>query len=303
MKHLALIPLTAMLVAACHDATQSVGVDIPHGAALRLASMSHSGVDPFADAVAENGVNDQGQGFPDPTGILGALQVLDPAKFPPVVGVGTGGFVVVDMGLGEEILDGPGDDFMVIEADGSLLAAGFGYAEPFTVSVSNSPTGPFVTLGTTVGSGFFDLKSPGLTRARYVRLQDTGGSPPSGADLQGVVAFNVTGAEFKFIPHTINRRRRAESVIGHVRVPDGFEVASASIVLVTTLSQPSPTPPPFFTTLSIPGIPSKGGRVVTFDRAEFLDAAPDGNNVVVTVKLTSVSGELLHLFDLVSIQG
>ncbi len=303
MKRLAFIPLAAMALAGCQDATQPVWVDTPHAAALQLSSMAYFAVDPFADAVVENGVNDQGQGFPDPDGVLGNLEVLDPAKSPPVVGVGVNGFVVVDMGFGEEILDGPGNDFMVVEADGSLLAAGFGAAEPFAVSVSNSPTGPFVTLGTRTGSGFLDLKNSGLKQARYVRLQDAGGFSPSGADLQGVVAFNVAGVDLKFTPHTINRRRKAEHVRGHVRVPRGFDIASASIVLITALDEPSPTPPPYFSTLSIPGTPSVNGRVVTFDQAAFLDEATDGTNVIVAIELTSVSDEVVYLFDLISIRN
>ena len=111
-------------------------------------------VDPFPDTVTEDGVNDQGQGFADPAGILGGLQVLDPAKFPPVTGLGVGGYAVVDMGEGEEIKNKNGFDLMVVEADGSLLGAGFGFMEPLTVSVSNAPTGPFVILGTSIGSGF-----------------------------------------------------------------------------------------------------------------------------------------------------
>ncbi len=67
---------------------------------------SSAGVDPFADSVVEDGVNDQGQGFPDPAGILGNLEVLDPAKSPPVTGLVIGGFAVQDMVEGEEITKG-----------------------------------------------------------------------------------------------------------------------------------------------------------------------------------------------------
>lgn len=264
-------------------------------------SVSYFAIDPFADLVVEDGVNNQGQGFPDPAGVLGILQVLDLTKSPPVVGVGVNGFVVVDMGVGEEIFNGPGIDFMVIEADGSLLAAGFGAPEPFMVSVSNSPTGPFINLGTTNGNGFFDLNGSGLSGARYVRLQDAGGNPPSGADLQGIAAFNFRGGDFKLTPSTINRSSNRKHVTGHLQLPNGFNVTSASIVLVALLNQPSPTPPPFTTSLDIPGQLLGNGNTVKFDATQFLDAAPDGDDIVVTVKLTSTSDEVLYLFDLVNI--
>ena len=263
---------------------------------------SSAGVDPFADSVVEDGVNDQGQGFPDPAGILGNLEVLDPAKSPPVTGLGIGGFAVVDMGEGEEITNGPGFDFLVVEADGSLLGAGFGGPEPFTVSVSNAPTGPFVDLGTSNGNGFFDLNGTGLPSARYVRLQDAGGGPPSGADLQGIAAFNFNGADFHLTPETIERDAEPGHVTGHLNVPKGFNVAAASIVLVAAIDQPSPTPPPYFSTLDIPGTLVGKGGVVKFDRAEFLDEAVDGDDIVVAVKLTSESGEVLYLFDLVNVR-
>jgi hypothetical protein len=124
------------------------------GKSVTLNTLSYFTVDPFADAVVEDGVNDQGQGFPDPAGVLGIIQLFDPAKTPPVLGVGVNGYVVVDMGEGEEIYNGSGIDFMVIEADGSLLASGFGAPEPFTVSISNSSSGPFVNIGTANGSGY-----------------------------------------------------------------------------------------------------------------------------------------------------
>ena len=273
----------------------------PHARPALGKSAVSSDVDPFADLVVENGVNDQGQGFPDPAGILGNLEVLDPAKSPPVTGLGISGFAVVDMGEGEEITNGPGFDFLVVEADGSLLAAGFGGPEPFTVSVSNAPTGPFVDLGTSNGNGFFDLNGTGLPRARYVRLQDAGGGPPSGADLQGIAAFNFNGADFHLTPETIERDAEPGHVTGHLNVPKGFNVASASIVLIAALDQPSPTPPPFFSTLDIPGTLMGKGNVVKFDRAEFLVEAVDGDDIVVAVKLTSESGEVLYLFDLVNV--
>lgn len=265
-------------------------------------TLSYFAIDAFADAVATNGVNNQGQGFTDPAGVLGVLEVLDLTKSPPVLGVGVNGFVVVDMGAGEEIVSGPGVDFMVIEADGSLLAAGFGLSEPLAVSVSNSPTGPFVDLGSSVGSGFFDLQNAGLAAARYVRLQDAGGVPPSGADLQGIAAFNFKGADFKLLPHIISRSRNARNLIGVLRVPEGFNAASASIVLIAALHEPSPAPAPFAAPLNITGTFTGNGSVVMFNSAEFLDAASDGDNIVVIVKLTSSSDEILYLFDLVSIQ-
>ncbi|MCH7892049.1 MAG: DUF1549 domain-containing protein, partial [Gemmatimonadetes bacterium] len=78
--------------------------------------------------------------------------------------------------------------------------------------------------------------------------------------------FEVDVAELE----TIERDAEPGHVTGHLNVPKGFNVASASIVLIAALDQPSPTPPPFFSTLDIPGTLMGKGNVVKFDRAEFL---------------------------------
>jgi len=62
--------------------------------------------------------------------------------------------------------------------NGTLLGGGVnGLAESYSVWVSNTPTGPFVSLGEATGTGFFELAGNGLSSARYVKIQDEiGGS-------------------------------------------------------------------------------------------------------------------------------
>ena len=303
-----LILFLLLAITGC-DQQQAVGPDTEEEILPPLTNKSSSSkkavasnVDPFADIVIEDGVIDLGQGFTDPAGILGNLQVIDPTKTPPVTGLGVGGFAVVDMGEGEEIKNKQGADFLVIEADGSVLAAGFGFPEPLSVSVSASPTGPFVTLSTTNGSGFFDLQGSGVNTARYVRIQDAGGIPPSGADIQGVVAINHNGADFRLTPSTLKRSTGPSRITGHLQTPRDFDVATASIVLVTTLDESAPPPPPYVSSLDIPGTLQGNGRVIKFDKAAVLDEAPNGDTIIVAVKLTSTSGEVLYLFDLVDVR-
>ena len=73
-------------------------------------------------------------------------------------------------------------------------------------------------------------------------------------------------------------------------------------MLVAAIDQPAPTPPPYVSSLDIPGTLQGNGHVAHFDKAAFLDEALDGDDIVVAVKLTSVSGEVLYLFDLVNVR-
>ncbi|WP_412061082.1 hypothetical protein [Rubrivirga sp. IMCC45206] len=273
-----------------------------HHPASSTAAATAADYDVFADAVVTDGVVVTTQGFPDPAGALGAFQVLDPAKAPPVTGIGVGGFVVLDLGAGEGVVDGPGPDLLVVESDGTVLAAGFGFAEPGEVAVSDMPGGPFVSLGEVNGTGLFDLAGSGLRSARYVRVTDTGGAPPSGFDLNGVAAVNAEGAGFRLTPSTLTRGSRRPTVTGHVSAPAGFRLAAAEIVLATTVDEPAPPGPrPVFTTLAIEGDLRGNGGTVKFPADEVLAAAPDGE-VVVGVRLTSTMGDELILFDTVDVR-
>jgi hypothetical protein len=84
------------------------------------------------------------------------------------VGIAAGGRLVVDMGAGEDVLDGDGPDLAVEEVD----AEDGGGDDPYRVSVS-ADGATWVLLGTGMGDASFDLATSGFTQARYVRIEAT----------------------------------------------------------------------------------------------------------------------------------
>ena len=86
------------------------------------------------------------------------------------------GYISLDMGRNEEIVDGPGYDFTVVAAGGD-----------YRVFVTNSLEIAFELLGTGSNQTDFDLMDTSLDEARYVRIQYL-----SGADvkLDAIVAVN-----------------------------------------------------------------------------------------------------------------
>jgi hypothetical protein len=122
-----------------------------------------------------------------------------PNNFTGFVSLGFGGHVTVD--LGGCISDIPGPDLRVFQAVGS---------EPVSVYVSLLRDGPFtlVEARKECGDAFsgvkrycdVDIASGGVTRARYVRVEDgelfpcPGGTVSEGADLDAVQALGVTTA-------------------------------------------------------------------------------------------------------------
>ena len=112
----------------------------------------------------------------------------------------TGHYITIDFGAGEEAFDGPGDDIIVREKD--FLSGGA--PEPFAVSVSSDPMGPFTELGVGTGSTRFDLSDASVASARYVRVTSTRsaddivtglGSPEyPGAEIDAVGAYHPGSA-------------------------------------------------------------------------------------------------------------
>jgi hypothetical protein len=70
------------------------------------------------------------------------------------------GYMTLDMGAGEEILDRAGDDFQVIISYGSYL-----------LSVASDINQQFVNLGAMIGEQSVDLSTTGLTSVRYIRIE------------------------------------------------------------------------------------------------------------------------------------
>ncbi|MFX0108658.1 MAG: aryl-sulfate sulfotransferase, partial [Candidatus Hodarchaeota archaeon] len=86
------------------------------------------------------------------------------------------GYITLDMGEDERIVDGPGFDF-------SVIALGDNYS----VFVSNSLDASFELLGRGIGNESFDLMPSGLSQVRYVRVEIFSGDI---VQLDAIVAFN-----------------------------------------------------------------------------------------------------------------
>lgn len=160
------------------------------------------GAAPYAVAVADywlpdcslrrNRHNDPNQvvGSPDTVNLGGGL-------YRGMMSLGQGGWVTVDMGA--TVVDGPGDDIRVYQATSN---------EEVTVYASPGPQGPFTLLGlrepcSNRSAGVFsnhctfDLRSGGLSEARYLRVEDgeiypclSGDTVSEGADIDAVQALN-----------------------------------------------------------------------------------------------------------------
>jgi hypothetical protein len=145
------------------------------------------------------------------------IGVVDMKKVEPM-SLG-GGYVIVDMGANELILDGEGDDLRVYEID--QVFYGMDTPEKYEVFVSQDLQ-TWVSLGTGLGTTEFDLAGSKLSWARYVKIEDretniSGRAP--GSDIDAIEALHF-GEEPK----------------GAVSVPStpGFE-ASLSIISLTAL--------------------------------------------------------------------
>jgi hypothetical protein len=141
--------------------------------------------------------------YNDPEEALGPSDAggSGPLDFTGFVSLGFGGHVTLD--FGGCIVDGIGPDLRVFQAVGT---------EPVSVYVSLSPDGPFTLVevrkecGLRAGAGGtrrycdIDIASGGVSRARYVRVEDgelyacPGGTPSEGADLDAVQALGVAEA-------------------------------------------------------------------------------------------------------------
>ena len=149
-------------------------------------------VDPYADLVVSASVQsgNQTNEHTNPTEMLGAPDQLFVALGGDCSGNEGEAWIILDMGPDEEaILNGPGDDFEIVE----LGATTGGVDENYEVWVSNSPDGPWEFLALATGSSSFDLDDAGKCAARYLRLVDlstsTCNTPTPGCDFDGVVAY------------------------------------------------------------------------------------------------------------------
>jgi hypothetical protein len=139
--------------------------------------------------------------YNDPSRSLGQPDAggSGPDQFTGFVSLGFGGHVTVD--LGGCVSDAPGADLRVHQAVST---------EPVSLYVSVASEGPYtlVEARKSCGEGAgirrhcdFDIASGGVSRARYVRVEDgelfpcPGGTVSEGADLDAVEALGVATAD------------------------------------------------------------------------------------------------------------
>lgn len=146
------------------------------------------------------------------------IGVVDMKKIEPM-SLG-GGYVIVDMGANELILDEEGDDLRVYETD--QIFYGMDTPEAYEVFVSQDMQA-WKSLGEGEGTTEFDLADSNLNWARYVKIEDreisiAGRSP--GSDIDAIEALHF-GEEPK----------------GAVPVPStpGFAVVSSIVAFVALL--------------------------------------------------------------------
>jgi hypothetical protein len=160
-------------------------------------------VDPYADAVVSAHVLAAGNTCADPTAALGRPRTAPGMKEDFLSIGGPTYWVVFDMGAGEEIVDGPGNDLRVYEVGYELG----GVDEEHDVYVSNSPTGPWTYLGQGVAVSELDLTGSGLSTARYVRIEDLSTKTPGdypGSDIDAVQALHMMDNPCVAAPTDVN---------------------------------------------------------------------------------------------------
>lgn len=122
----------------------------------------------WANAVVENATSETVAGNPNVA--RDAEQALgEPTGgTSDVVALGeVGGSITLDLGEGEEALDGDGDDLVVWEAG---LQSG-GAPEPYRVWVAEAVDGPWFQLGDGAGERAFDFAGTPVGPVRYVRVE------------------------------------------------------------------------------------------------------------------------------------
>jgi len=105
---------------------------------------------------------------------------LDEGNTPAVIGspdqvfysLGKSGWIVIEMS--KAILDLSGNDIIVYEGDNS--------PEGYDIYAGNTMDGPWIQIGSGIGTQEFDLSVTGLNQARYFKIKDDGDGPSSGMD-------------------------------------------------------------------------------------------------------------------------
>jgi hypothetical protein len=103
--------------------------------------------------------------------------------------LGSYGFIILDMGAGHEIVDGPGDDFTITEA----IFPRDTHPERYHV-YAGDPYLPNIWIGHGYGTTSFDLNGTGIDSVRYLRIISLYTASPNlpfaGFDLDAVTIIN-----------------------------------------------------------------------------------------------------------------
>lgn len=150
--------------------------------------VSTSTLDPYADAAPKSNIKQTNNIRPHPRFALG--RPLGGADALPVGGPTY--WIIFDMGEGEEIIDGEGNDLRIVEI-GDIY--GNAINEEHNVYASNSLTGTWSYLGQGMAVSEFDLRDIGLNKARYIQIQDlstrTNFADTPGSDIDALQALNM----------------------------------------------------------------------------------------------------------------
>jgi hypothetical protein len=101
----------------------------------------------------------------------------------------TNGYITLDMGFQEEIIDKAGKDFTVVAGSGT-----------YSVWISNDPLIPFVFLDSGSGTQGFDLATSAFDQVRYLRIEYVSGVI---VELDAIVALHYNEPEWDNEPPMI----------------------------------------------------------------------------------------------------
>ncbi|MGQ0553846.1 MAG: M14 family zinc carboxypeptidase [Planctomycetota bacterium] len=170
------------------------GLLVAHGqtANFQMALQPVPGADEHAFAVTTVNQRDPNNSYTNVTPQTHALGAPDGQA----CSIGPFGYIVLDVGAGHLITDGPGDDFIVTEA----VVPGDSVAERYSVWVGNAYD-QTAFLGWGIGTAAFDLADASVGSTRYVRILSSSdadiGQPLAGMELDGITVLNH--AEGKFV--------------------------------------------------------------------------------------------------------
>jgi len=171
-----------------------------------------------------------------------------------VASLGVNGEILLDMGAGGMIYDGPGDDFTVHE--------GMEPAEGYEVSASDAWNGPWLAVGSGLGTASFDLAATGLDSCRYLKIEDDGGGSPfvnyPGFDLDAIESFPRVPVGVTVLPDSTSIHRGGQ--LSYRAILTNNSASSQSVYYRGMLRLPSGNP--------YPGNPLDGPQAIDLEPYE-----------------------------------